>query len=204
LSLTITNSTLSNPANKSQIEQNFTDVVSKFNANITTSDLSASAGITNAQLANSIYEVVCPMTVNSATWTAAADNDIVAVCGLPEDANGTSYTVIAADYLYNSPVTAASTGAEFSVVWGYYNGGTWTTTSTIVSTFNFTSLGAATSVTANLTLNTSAVTTSTTNRHFFAIRATDVVEAAGTRPMANAREYLTVTLKLKRTNGLRS
>ena len=204
MALTITTPTLTSPANKTQIEQNFTDVVNKFAANITTADASATAGFTNAQLANSIYEFVCTMTVDSATWTAAADNDIVAACGLPEDVTGTGYTVIACDYLYNSPVTAASTGAEFSVLWGYYAAGVWTTTTSIVNTFNFTSLGAATSVSANLTLATAAITTSTANRNFLVIRATDVVEAAGTRPLANAREYLTVSLKLKRTSGLRT
>lgn len=203
MSLTITNVSLSNPANKSQIEQNFTDVVNKFNANITTADLSASAGIVNAQLANSLYEFVVTMTVPSAMWTAAEDDDIVAVVGLPEDTNGTSYTILAADYLYRGHITAASSGAEFNVEWGYFNAGVWTMTSEIVSTLNFTT-GATTSVTANLTLATSTVTTSTTNRHFFAITATDAVEGAGTKPMADAEEFLTVTLKLKRTNGLRS
>lgn len=201
MSLTITNSTLTNPADKTEIEENFTDVVNKFSANITTSDLSASAGITNAQLANSVYEFVVSMTVSSAMWTAAEDDDIVAVVGLPEDTNGTSYTILAADYLFRGHITAHTSGAEFNVEWGYFNAGTWTMTSEIVATNNFT---AAASVTTNLTLATSTVTTSTTNRHFFAVTATDAVEGAGTKPMADAEEFLTVSLKLKRTNGLRS
>lgn len=201
MALTITNSTLTNPANKTQIEENFTDVVSKFSAGITTADLSASAGITNAQLANSHYEVVLNMTASADMWTAAEDDDIVAVAGLPEDVDGTSYTIVAANYLYRGHVTAATSGAEFNVEWGYFNAGTWTMTSQIVATTNFT---AAASVTANLTLATSTVTTSTTNRHFFAITATDAVEAAGTKPLADQEEFLTVSLKLKRTNGLRT
>jgi hypothetical protein len=203
LSLTITNPTLTNPADKTEIEENFDDVVDKFNGGITTSDLSASAGITNAQLANSVYEFVLNMTVTADFWTAAEDNDLAAFAGLPEDTNNTSYTIIAADYVYRGHVTAATSGAEFSVQWGYFNAGTWTTTSTIVSTTNFTT-GSATSVSANLTLNTTTVTTSTTNRHFFAVLSTDVVEGAGTRPLADQEEMLVVSLKLKRTNGLRS
>lgn len=203
MSLTITNPTLTNPADKTEIEENFTDVVNKFSAGITTSDLSSSAGITNAQLATSNYEFVLNMTVSSAMWTAAEDDDIVAAAGLPEDTNGTSYTILAADYFYRGHITAATAGAAFNVEWGYFNAGAWTQTgSDIISSTDL--AAGTTSSSTNLTINTSTVTTSTTNRHFFVVTSTDAVEGAGTKPFADPEEYLTVSLKLKRTNGLRS
>jgi hypothetical protein len=185
----------------SDLNANFTDVANKFNAGITSADLSTSnAGITNDQLANSDYEFVVNMTVNSAQWAAAADGDVVAVCGLPADVNSTSYTILKGTYLYVNNATASSGTPDFKVDFGYFSGGSWQQTTGLVTTE--VGITASTAVNGALTLATSTVTTSTTNHEFFAIIASDVIDGA-TRPFGAADEFLTVTLKLKRTNGLR-
>lgn len=212
MALTITNPTLSNPANKSQIEANFTDVTAKFNAGITTADISSTAGITNAQLANSIYEVVVNLTCGAEGWQAGtAAGDLLALAAIPgtSGSDGT-YTGIA--YSWACTDCGAQTG-QFRVEWGYFDAtGVWTVVSTPIAATTLTALsatnetpgaGGATFTTA-FTLATDFTAANQGPRFFALVMATDDATAMSTAGGAIHPSILTVTLKLKRTSGLRT
>src|SRR3990167_5633375 len=81
------------------LNDNFTNVKNKFAAGITTADLSSSAGVLNAQLANSIYEFVVNLEVKPTTAVAPGTSTTVpvAVCGLPgSTSDGVGYGILSA------------------------------------------------------------------------------------------------------------
>lgn len=177
------------------LNENFDDIEAVLNGGLTTSNLSSSAGITNGQLATSLYEVILTMTVSGTEWDPAISGDPVAFVGFPADVNSEAYTILQADYVLWEGTDTISDGG-FKIDWGYFNAGTWTQTTAILSTEK--SLPSQ-STTGKLTLDNSSFTTSTTNQNFFAI----VVSTPGTT-FSTADAKLTVTLKIKRNNGLRS
>ena len=212
MALTIRNPTLSNPADKTELEENFADVVGKFSNGITTADLSSAAGITNAQLANSLYEVVVNLTCNAEEWQAAdAAGDLLALAAVPgtSSADGT-YTGIA--YSWACTDCGAQTG-QFRVEWGYFStGGTWTVVSTPVSATTLTASSAANNTagaggatfTTVFTLATDFTAANLGPRFLALVMATDDATAMTTTGSATHPSILAVTMKLKRTSGLRS
>lgn len=210
MTLTITNPTLSNPANKSQIEANFADVTAKFNAGITTSDISSTAGITNAQLANSIYEVVVNLQCDDVVWQSAnGAGDILAFASIPgtSGSDGT-YTGIAYNWVCTD--CGAQTGL-FRVEWGYYSAaGAWTVVSTPInditlvanSAANDTAGAGGATFTTAFTLATDFTAANQGPRMFALVMDTD--DATALTTTAGAPAFLSVTMKLKRTSGLRT
>ena len=210
MSLTLTNSTLSNPADKTEIEENFDDVVDKFSAGITTSDLSASAGITNAQLANSIYEVVLNLQCTDVVWQSAdAAGDRLAYVSIPGTSSGDG-TYTGMSYNWVCTDCGAQTGI-FRVEWGYFSSaGAWTVVSTPIdditlvanSAVNDTAGAGGAAFTTVFTLASDYTAANQGPRMFALVMDTDDTTALSTT--AGTPNFLSVTMKLKRTNGLRT
>ena len=132
MSLTLTTTTLTNPANKAEIENNFTDVVNKFNAGIGTADMAAAAGVTNAQLANSYFEFVVKMSVRMTdAATALSALQLVDYHPLPNIATDGPYTIVTCDYYTTD--TGAIADTTVSVASGTVAAGAFAVTTTHVS-----------------------------------------------------------------------
>lgn len=191
MSLTHTNATLSDPPDKTEIEQNFSDTRDKF-GNIVNADISSSAGIATSKLAARDYEVI--INLQAIGWGTAGQ--VVALCALPYDNAADGYTVLGAEYYIQE--AGGSGSPAFDVQFGYATGGSWVTSTTVIDAETFT---ANTTETGTCTIDSSTITLSATNQNFFRL----VVDTAGTTVFASpaADEMLCVTLKLRRTNGLR-
>jgi len=196
----------SDALNTTNLNNDTTVLEAKFSAGITTADLSSSAGLVNAQLANSIYEVIVNLQGSSPAWAAATAGTAIAYASIPgtSSADGT-YTGIA--YSWFCTDCGAQTG-KFRVEWGYINAaGAWTVVSTPIaattlianSAANDTGGAGGAAFSTAFTLGTSFVAAGLGPRVFALVMDTDDGTAISAEP-----GILAVTLKLKRTNGLRS
>lgn len=202
MALTITNTTLTNPANKTQLQDNFTDIVNKFNAGITNADLSSTAGITNTQLANSIYEFTITLNCTDVVWQSAdGAGDILALAGLP-GTSGSDGTYTGIVYSWACTDIGSSTGL-FRVEWGYFTaGGVWTVVSTPIDNITMNAYAGGATFTTAFTLATDFTAANQGPRMFALVMDTDDANALSTT--AGTPNFLSVTMKLKRTLGLRA
>ena len=196
MALTITNPTLTNPANKTQIEANFTDVVSKFSAGITTADLSSSAALTNAQLANSHYEMLMKFQVRNWNAAAPAGNELLDFHIMPDIATDGTYTITDCEYYITDKGSAGNT--TVTIASGVVAAGAFTVTTTHVNAQTIASGTDDQDASGTLTIATAAIPASANNNvlRMLVVLATNALTTAG--------DSLTVVLKLKRTSGLRS
>ena len=172
----------------SEVNTNFDDIETVLDGGLTTYNLSATAGLTNAQLATASQEIIINMEVRGTAWTVVSTGGPIAFSGLPYDSgDGTTSTIIDADYCLFEGTDVISDGA-FQIDWGYFNAGTWTQTTAVESSTNLPS----TSTTASLS-PASSIDTSASQQRFFAI----VMATKGTS-FSTADAVLTVTIKLKR------
>lgn len=192
-----------------QLNSDNTTIAAKFNAGITTADLSASAGIVNTQLANDDYEFVVHLQVKAHEAAAGAWSAVVAHTTLPlavvalpgSTTDGIAYTVLSASYACLDTGDVAQ-NTTYKVEWGAFTGaaGAWAATSTVISSNNITSTAAGGMLAGNASLNTTALTLVDANPRFLAL----FVTAVGTNALDSQGAGLFVTLKLKRTSGLRA
>ena len=116
--LTVTNPTLSDPASKTEVEQNFSDVESWANGGIGNDNISANAGIALTKLAAS-KEHIALQFVNidlTAAASATVPRALIPVPGLSTDA---AWTVDRIEWTIND--YGAGT-ADFRVGYGYFTG----------------------------------------------------------------------------------
>lgn len=177
-------------------------IEAKFSTGIVSSDI-ADGAITNGKLANKHYEMVLTLRCDGVRFNAAAAGDYLDFVGLPADVNEEDYTIEQADFVqYNMTAGGGFGGtAEYDIVWGYFGAADSgiTVTDTIKDQQATVAVTADQGAAGTIDLDDDEVTTSSTNKHFFALRK-HTAEAA----WASADEILVVTLKLKRTDGLRS
>jgi len=116
----------------SKLEANFSELASKFGA-ITTSDLAASAGIANSQLAAQYQWMAIPLFCTSMTATGVGSSSMVPIYN---DGKG-AWTVAAINYI--TPDVGTKT-CEARIDLGYWNGTTWTafdnSTATVITATN--------------------------------------------------------------------
>ena len=201
MALTLTNTTLTDPADKSEVEANFTDVANKF-GNITNADLSGSAGITAANLAVKTEHMVVTLkvlndgnqtdtsTVNGleqVDLSNVADNTILDFVPIPGTTSEANWTLDAASYACNDTGDGNTT---VSVEWGSYSSGSWVTTTTNISEFAITSGGGAN------TIASGSMAFHATNVMGLALR---MGATAGSGTVSNAGSFLILTCKLSRT-----
>jgi len=191
MALTITNATLTNPADKTEIQENFTDVVNKFSAGITTSDCSASAAFTNAQLANSYYEFCINMWVQDRD-AAPAGEELIYYYPLPNVATDGPYTIVACDYYIADSGTAGNTAV--TIASGTVAGGVFdTATDTLhVNAQNIAAGGANEDVVGTFTVADSTIPGAAGNR------VLRMLVTLATNALSEDGSMLSVTLKLKR------
>ena len=207
---TIPTPTLATVADKTEIEANFQAVEDHHNAGHTTADLTADAGILNAQLANSIYEVLVNLVCTDVVWQSAdAAGDILALASIPGTSGGDdTYTGIA----YNWACTdCGAQSGLFRIEWGYFDSaGAWQVVSTPINDVTLTSNSAANNTAGAsgaafstvLSLATDYTPANQGPRMLALVMDTDDATALSTT--AGTPNFLSVTLKLKRTLGLRS
>lgn len=132
MTLTLTNPTLSGTVEASELNQNFSDIVTKFNGGITDADVSNTAGINVNKLSANRYEfyVTLKYLYDGATaLSAASEGAILDAVPLPKGPNE-GYKITGASWFCNDTGDNATT---FDICWGYYDsGGTLQKTTTIV------------------------------------------------------------------------
>lgn len=206
--LTVTYPTLSDPADKTELEQNFSDVAGTLNA-LDNDNIAPNAGIGITKLEAYNYEFVVPLVVQSDGAAAPPlvranfPNCVVAIPG--SDAEGVSYTPISASYYMTDAGNAAAT-STYKVTVGYAGSGgaaTWTTVQTIISAVNstITSQGAGNlQMSGDVLIDTSAIPLHASIQYFIGLELLTL--AAGS--FTTAWDLLAVTLKMRRTSGLRT
>jgi hypothetical protein len=199
--LTLTYPTLSATANKAEVETDLAEITTVINGGLDNSNLAASAGIETSKLAARDYEFLSSLNVQPTTAVQPPSSSTVpiAICGLPgTSSDGAAYTVISGTYLCTDPGTAGNTAVNIQL--GYLDAttGTWTTVSTIVASFNI--AGAATNRSGAVTIGTSAITLHASIQYFLGLFITAYGDAS---TLDSAHSILNVTLKLRRTSGLR-
>lgn len=148
MALTLTNTTLTNPADKAEIEANFTDVVNKFDGNIVNADINASAGIATSKLASDDYELDFTFMVSAAQAAFAS----VPVAAIPiPSINGRTLTGVSGGWYITADGTANT--FVFKVEFGYLSGTAWTDPDTIVASTTITSSGGNTPQVGTFTPN---------------------------------------------------
>src|SRR3990167_3111592 len=154
MALTLTNTTLSNPASKSEVEANFTDIQNKFAGNIINADISSNAAIALSKLAASyerialqfkvthhLYDVAADY-INAATassLSAVAGNTVLDAVPIPGNSSDTNWQI--SDVSWHCTDTGdGATTVRFE--WGYRDAaGAWTVSSTPVANFAITANG---------------------------------------------------------------
>jgi hypothetical protein len=205
--LTLSNPTLTNPADKSEVETNFAEVCTAINGNLANDNIIAGAGIETSKLAARDYEFVVRLAVHSAPAAApppdrppASATVPIAVCSLPGlSTEGGAYTVLSGGWYISDDGDAAAT-TTFSVQLGYAGGGPgWTTVATTVAATNITGSG-QNQQSGALVIGTAAISLHAATAYHFGLFLT----ALGANALNAAHSHLDVTLKLRRTDGLRT
>lgn len=199
MAFTVSNSfTAGNVIAAADINENFDDVEALLNGGLTTDNLSSSAGVTNAQLATSKYELCIPLTISSTAWAASTNADYLAAVSLPGVTADQTYTVTNVNYVITDSGTTSPT---FKVVWAEVTGGAFDVQSTFVNTTaagadgNTIEAGTWTVVTA---ASANVLSLAATKPRFLALQ----VVAKNTGALSTADDFITVTVKL--TASLRS
>jgi hypothetical protein len=199
--LTLTNATLTDPADKTEVEDNFTDVQTILNGGIDNDNIAASAGIDITKLAAYNYEFLVAMHVWSASVLRPAVSATIPICtvALPgTTSDGVAYTILSgAWYISDDGDAAAQT--IFDVRVGHAEAGAvWTTITTPVAAKTITGVG-NTQQSGALTIAVPAITLDAAIQYHFGLFLTTL----DATPLTAEFSHLDVTLKLRRTDGLR-
>jgi hypothetical protein len=176
MALTITNTTLSDTITKTEIQQNFSDVVSKF-GNIDNSDIKAAAAIAITKLQASKEYMSIQLTVPlAAGGLAGSAGDVMALAALPggsDDDDQANWKV--AEIAWVCGDIGAGTGKVDVMFGGLTTAGAWDT-GTDVELYDGLTLakmdaGASTNTAGGGNLNVTATTVSfnATRARFFAL-----------------------------------
>lgn len=199
--LTYTTPVLTNPADKSEIEGNLGDIQTLVNGGLDNDNFHATAGIGTAKLAARDYEFLVHLQVQPEVAQPGTSSTVpLCVVGLPGDlADGVSYRALSANYYIIDDGTAGA--VKFKVEYGYAAANVWVPVGgDIISTVAKASGGANGEQSGDLTINTTGMTTDDTHRYFLALFLEAPLDVTA---LTNAYSGLFVTLKLRRTDGLR-
>jgi len=206
--LTYTNPTLTNPADRTEVQNNFADVSTLVNGGLDSSNFAAAAAITNAQLTNSHYEFLATFMFQAIDDGGAADIATMRhsttapsmVIPLPTTAAGDgAYTVLSGSWFCSD---VGDETEDFTLTWGAYAAGAWSITQTLVAVANITGSGGAnTPGQGTITFAQTALAASDATQRGLAI---NFPNAAAAGLMSTAGDFLSVSLKLRRDGGLRS
>jgi hypothetical protein len=190
MTFAVTNTTLTNPADKSEIETNFTDVVNKINGNLDNTSIGSGAAIDTGKLSARDYEVVLTLVLNG-TDLNALNTHFFVVGGIPYDSTaGTGYTILGVEHLlYIGPGGGGGTALVGDLKVGNHNDG-FTNIKTGIST------GTANGETVESGFTTTYTLDSARPEFFiFDVTTAGVGFAAG--------DSWALSIKIKRTAGLR-
>jgi len=182
----------------------FDSIEAKFSGAILGTEITAGT-IPNAQLINQYSEFLVNLVVTPTTAVVPPNSTTVplAFMGLPgSTTDGIAYTVLSATGVVKDTGGVGST-VKYKVEWGGFTGagGAWTAVSTTIAEQTVTSTSAEGILAAVPALTTTALTLSNANPRFLALFIT---AAPGATALDTAYCSVTVTLKLKRTSGLRA
>jgi hypothetical protein len=209
MALTLTHSTLTDPADRTEVEGNFTDVQNKFAGNIVNADISPSAAIDISKLSASYERLAIELRVfNDGTvingLTAAtpdlediADETILDITPLPGDSSDTNWEIYDASWVCTDTGDGAS---KLRVEWGYYSStGVWTVTSTPISSFFISNANAANDANDAHQVNSSSTTLAfdANSPHNLAL-VYDVVSAGAGGTLSAAGSFFKMIILLRR------
>lgn len=213
MALTLTNITFSNPADKSEVEQNFYDVQQKFNGGIVDADISSSAAISNSKLETRYERMTVQLKfmviydgVDARIWSDFGANQVLDFVCLPGDGGDVDWTIETASWGCNA---VGDGTAQFRLSYGYYDTDTggWSLTQTVstVTITKSTSGGAGSGHQGVfITDANGAVTTlpfaSSNNRTMLAL--THFADGTAGNAMDDYGDQLTVAVTLKRAIGV--
>jgi hypothetical protein len=212
MAVSITNPTLSTTIVASEIEANFTDLVNKFGS-IDDSDIASNAAITITKLAAYNFEFLMNLTLRGPNVAGAAGDDPIVwsttepslVMGLPGTSADGTYTVISGNWFCTDVGDQTN---DFTLTAGYYdtaNPPVWTVDTTIATVTNMPANDAAgpnndNGGMGNITISSGTITLDASDPRFIGI---NFPNAEGGTFLDDKRDFLSVTLKLRRTDGLR-
>jgi hypothetical protein len=177
-----------------KVDENFDDVESLVNGNLTTTNLSSGAAIANTQLANSYYEFLVNLQCTGVEWAAAAANGILALCALPTVSAGEgTYTIAKGAWVCTD--CGAQTG-KFRIEYGYFNAaGAWTVVTTPVAAKTLVANSAVndTAGQGELTIANSSLAADASVMRFLAL----VMDTDEATTLTATPSFLTATLKIK-------
>ena len=182
------------------LDENFDDIEDVLNGGITTAHLSASAGITNSQLANDDFVFSLPLyPLDDELW--AISGTFGATTHLP-DWGGSTYTVVGYSWSCSDCGSNAGDG-QFSVQWGSFTGASnaWALVTAVTGTVTIVDANAHVNDSFGSgggTLNVDVTPVTSGRPRMFLTR----FEAAGTGVLSAAGSALSVSLLIKRKNGL--
>jgi hypothetical protein len=205
MALTLTNTTLSDPADKSEVEANFTDIANKFNGGVVNADLSSSAGITNGKLADK-YEHICVrlhwrasvVTGTSAdgAWDGFSDNELIDAVAIPGDSSDTAWEVTDITWFCSDCGDGTS---KFNLDWGDYDeAGSFQSNTSLLDDQTLVQAGGSAADVPNEEHPTNGASTSlafTDQPRSLILRAGSVIHA---NTMSAVGAFLTVSVFLRR------
>ena len=153
MAVTLPNPTLTGTIVSTQLDDNFSTLANRF-GNITTADISSTAGITTSQLAASYERILVTfkvlnnggttVTVNGvagASLSALAAGTRLDLCPIPGDSSDADWEISDVQWVCSDTGDGAS---SVRIEWGYFDAvGTWTTSTTPVAAFLLTNANAA-------------------------------------------------------------
>ncbi len=196
MSLTLPNTSLSDPPNKTEIEDNDAALAEKFNGNIVDDDISGSAAIGTAKLAARDFEFVLSVKglIGEITFSTTTPSFYIPLPGTSGDG---TYTVTDVSW-FCSDVGDQTT--DFTVTWGRFSAGSWSASGTIATITNMTGENGANTAGHATETDSTVITLGASDATMIGIHFPN---AQGTGFMSTtATDQFVVSLKLKRTNGL--
>lgn len=194
MSLVITYPTLSNPADKSEVETNFDDVANKFGT-IGDEDLRAAAGIQLSKLAASYQEVWFDLNFyfdSYGAWPVAVATTPLDAFPLPGSDADTAWVCTDVSWICSDTGTTAG---SFDVRYGYFNAGTWANSGSIITAVTMPVVGAGNLGNQGRALEGGSVALTQSA----SVRAVALMSAgAGVAVMNAATTFLKVSVCLKR------
>lgn len=181
----------------SKIDTNFADIENKLNGNLDEDSMSADTQLPNSMLANSHYEMLVKFQLKNVDGTnALTGNELIDWHPLPGLVADGPYVIEDCDYYISDVGDAGNT--VVTIASGTVAAGAFSATTTHVNAQNISSGTDGQDAVGSLTVASATIPASANNR------VLQMSVTAATNALSGPADKLTVILKLRRTNGLRS
>jgi hypothetical protein len=194
--LTVTNPVLSNPANRTEVQQNFTDVTNWANGSISNGNIDPTASIAVTKLAASVQEHFIHLIFHNGIqglWPAAGATTPLIAVPVPGTLGDDAWIATDVSWVCTDTGTAAG---SFDVRVGFFNAGAWTNEIAVVTGISMPVVGAGNLGNQGKALEDGQVTIG------FATYARSIAlmsAGIGTGVITGTADYLQVAVRLRRS-----